>query len=213
MIGFLEKYGGQLISAMLIHIKYVAIAVSIGFIVGLLLGILLSRIPKCSAFVLPVLSIFQTIPGIVFIGILFIYLGMEPITVIIALSVYATFPVLKNTYTGIMGVDKGYVEAATGCGMSEFQTLMKVELPLAFPNIIAGLRMSTVYTISWAVLAAMIGLGGLGDFIYLGVGANDNRLIIAGAIPAAIIAILLGWLIDKLQKAVTPRGLRKEESL
>lgn len=207
---FFERYGEQLITAVLIHIKYVAISVAVGFVLGLFLGILLSRVPRLSAFILPVLSIFQTIPGIVFIGVLFIYLGMEPITVLVALSVYATFPVLKNTYTGILGVDAGYVEAAKGCGMSEMQTLLKVKLPLAMPNIIAGLRMSTVYTISWAVLAAMIGLGGLGDFIYLGVGANDNTLIIAGAIPAAIIAVLLGALIDKLQKAVTPRGLRQE---
>ena len=135
---------------------------------------------------------------------------MVPATVIIALAIYAMFPVLKNTYTGILGVEGKYVEAAKGCGMSPFQTLIKVELPLAMPTIIAGLRMAAVYTVSWAVLAAMIGLGGLGDFVYQGTSSNNNTLILLGAIPAAILAIVIGAVIDLLQKKVTPRGLRKE---
>ena len=94
--------------------------------------------------------------------------------------------------------------------MSPFQTLIKVELPLAMPTIIAGLRMAAVYTVSWAVLAAMIGLGGLGDFVYQGTSSNNNTLILLGAIPAAILAIVIGAVIDLLQKKVTPRGLRKE---
>ena len=117
---------------------------------------------------------------------------------------------LKNTYTGILGVEGKYIEAAKGCGMSSFQALVKVELPLAMPTIIAGLRMATIYTVSWAVLAAMIGQGGLGEFVYQGTSSNNNTLILLGAIPAAILAILFGALIDLLQKKVTPRGLRKE---
>jgi osmoprotectant transport system permease protein len=184
------------------------VSVAIGFIIGALLGILLSRVPKLSTVVLPVLSVFQTIPGLAFIGILFLLIGMRPVTVIIALAVYAVFPVLKNTYAGILGVDPKYVEAAKGCGMTDMQTLRQVELPLASPEIIAGLRMSTIYTVSWTVLASMIGLGGLGDFIYQGTTSNNNTLILLGAIPAAIIAILLGVIIDKGQKAITPRGLK-----
>ena len=141
---------------------------------------------------------------------LFLWLGMVPATVIAALSVYAMFPVLKNTYTGILGVEPKFLEAAKGCGMSSLQTLLKVELPLAMPTIIAGLRMAAVYTVSWAVLAAMIGLGGLGDFVYQGTASNNNTLILLGAIPAAILAVVIGALIDLLQKKVTSRGLRKE---
>ena len=89
------------------------------------------------------------------------------------------------------------------------RTLLRVELPLAMPTIIAGLRMAAIYTVSWAVLAAMIGLGGLGDFIYQGTSSNNNTLILLGAIPAAVLAIVIGALIDLLQKRVTPRGLRK----
>ena len=135
---------------------------------------------------------------------------MVPATVFIALTIYAIFPVLKNTYTGLIGVSQEYKEAAKGCGMSSLQSLFWVELPLALPEIIGGLRMSTVYTVSWAVLASMIGLGGLGDFVYIGVSTNNNTLIIAGAIPAAILAVGLGRIIDWIQKKVIPKGLRRE---
>ncbi|MEG0779098.1 MAG: ABC transporter permease [Oscillospiraceae bacterium] len=210
MTQFFATYGAMLVKSVLVHAGYVAISVAIGFGLGLLFGVLLSRVPQYSGVILPVLSIFQTIPGIVFIGILFLFLGMVPATAIIALAIYAIFPVLKNTYTGIVGVAPSFVEAAKGCGMSPMQTLLRVELPLAMPTIIAGLRMSTIYTVSWAVLTSMIGLGGLGDFIYQGVSSNNNTLIVAGAIPAAILAVVAGSLIDLLQKKVTPRGLQKE---
>lgn len=206
---FFDLYGKRLLAAIGTHFLYVLASVSIAFVLGVLLGILLSRFPKGAKVVLPILSLFQTIPGIVFIGVLFLYLGMVPATVLIALSAYALFPILKNTYLGIIEVEEQYKEAARGCGMSALRQLWWVELPLALPAIISGLRMSTVYTVSWAVLAAMIGLGGLGEFIYAGVGSNNNALIIAGAIPAAIMAIVLSYLLDFLRKALTPKGLRE----
>ena len=210
MKALFDTYGSMLLKAIGIHTAYVLVSVAIGFVLGLVLGVLLSRIPKWSGVILPIVSIFQTIPGLVFIGLLFLALGMVPATVIIALSIYAMFPVLKNTYTGILGVEGKYIEAAKGCGMSPFQTLIRVELPLAAPSIVAGLRMAAIYTVSWAVLAAMIGLGGLGDFVYQGTSSNNNTLILLGAIPAALLAIVIGALIDLLQKKVTPRGMRKE---
>ena len=207
---FFEIYGDMFFNAIQKHLIYVLVSVAVGFVLGLVFGILLSRAPQLSAITLPLISVFQTIPGIVFIGILFLYTGMKPITVLIALSIYAMFPVLKNTYTGILEVEPKYIEAAKGCGMSSFQTLVRVELPLAMPVIISGLRMAAIYTVSWAVLASMIGLGGLGDFVYRGTSSNNNTLILLGAIPAAILAVLFGLVIDLLQKRVTPRGLRKE---
>lgn len=205
-----HDYGAKLGTAICEHTVYVLVSVAIGFAVGLVLGILLSRIPRwLSGFIIPVLSIFQTIPGLVFIGVLFIWWGNIYPTVIVALSVYAMFPILKNTYTGILEVEDKYIEAAKGCGMSRFQTLVRVELPLAMPVIIAGVRMAAIYTVSWAVLASMISLGGLGDFVYQGTSSNNNTLILLGAIPAAILAILFGAAIDLLQKKVTPRGLQK----
>ena len=153
---FFSVYGAMLGRSVLVHLGYVLLSVAAGFILGLLLGILLSRLPaRWSAVLLPILSVFQTIPGIVFIGLLFLELGMTPATVLIALSVYATFPVLKNTYVGLTQVEPRYLEAARGCGMSPAQALTRVELPLALPTIIGGLRLSTIYTVSWAVLASM----------------------------------------------------------
>ena len=210
MTALFQTYGAMLAKAIGIHTVYVLVSVACGFCLGLLLGILLSRVPKWSGIILPVLSIFQTIPGLVFIGVLFILWGNTASTVIVALSVYAMFPVLKNTYTGILGVESKYIEAARGCGMSPLQALLRVELPLAMPTIIAGLRMAAIYTVSWTVLAAMIGRGGLGTFVYQGVASNNNTLILLGAIPAAVLAILFGAVIDRLQRKVTPRGLQKE---
>ena len=206
----IDAYGAMLLKAVAVHLVVVLGSVAIGCALGLVVGGLLARVPRWSGIVLPILSVFQTIPGLVFIGVLFIWWGMVPATVIVALTVYAMFPVLKNTYTGILAVESRYVEAAKGCGMSPFQTLLQVELPLAMPSIVAGLRMAAIYTVSWAVLASMIGLGGLGDFVYQGTNSNNNTLILLGAIPAALLAILLGWLVDLLQKKVTPRGMRKE---
>ena len=199
----------SILQAALVHTGYTLVCVAIGFVVGVSLGIALSRLPTLSKYLLPLLSILNTVPGIVFIGILVICIGMTPATVIIALSIYAMFPVLKNTVAGLGGVEEQYKEAARGCGMNQLQSLYRVELPLALPTIIGGLRLSTVYTVSWAVLAAMIGQGGLGDFIYKGVSSNNNTLILQGAIPAAILALVLGALVDLLQRHVVPRGLRK----
>ena len=197
---FFELYGQKLLTATGVHLLYVLLSVLIGFVVALVLGILLSRAPRLARYVLPLISVFQTIPGVVFVGILFLYTGMKPVTVIIALAIYAMFPILKNTYIGLLEVDPSLIEAARGCGMSRSERLFELELPLAAPSIIAGLRMSTVYTVSWAVLASMIGLGGLGEFIYIGIATNNNPLIVAGAIPAALMAISLSLLIDGLQK-------------
>ncbi|MGI6175329.1 MAG: ABC transporter permease [Christensenellales bacterium] len=211
-MSFFELYGEKLLIAIGVHLLYVLASVLIGFVVAILLGVLLSRAPKLAKIVLPLISVFQTVPGVVFIGILFLYLGMIPATVIAALAIYAIFPILKNTYVGLLEVDTSLIEAARGCGMSKMQRLLEVELPLAMPSVIGGLRMSTVYTVSWAVLASMIGLGGLGEFIYIGIATNNNALIIAGAIPSAIMAVLLSLLIDMVKKRITPRGLRSVSS-
>jgi len=207
---FLSLYGERLVAAFMTHLVYVVVSVSIAFAVALLLGILLSRAPKFAGFMLPLMSILQTIPGIVFIGILFLYFGMKPVTVITALSLYAIFPILKNTYVGLVEVPAEYIEAAKGCGMSSVQTLARVELPLALPSIVSGLRMSAVYTVNWAVLTAMIGLGGLGELIFAGVNGNDNALILAGALPAAVMAVMFSQAIDLMRRRLIPKQIRKD---
>lgn len=199
-------------SAFGLHLYYVLVSVGIALIIALTLGILLSRFNRFANLIMPILSVFQTIPGIVFIGVLFLITGMKPLTVIIALCVYAIFPILKNTYVGIIEVDDFYKEAARGCGMSPIQILWYVELPLARDAILTGLRMATVYTVSWAVLASMIGLGGLGDLIYAGISSNNNMLILSGAIPAAVMAMLLSYCIETFRKSLTPKAIRRDAS-
>jgi osmoprotectant transport system permease protein len=207
---FLSLYGERIVAAFMTHLAYVVVSVSIAFAVALLLGVLLSRTPKLAGFMLPLMSVFQTIPGIVFIGILFLYFGMRPITVITALSMYAIFPILKNTYVGLMEVPVQYIEAAKGCGMSPAQTLARVELPLALPSIISGLRMSAIYTVNWAVLTAMIGLGGLGELIFAGINSNNNTLILAGALPAAVMAVMFSQAIDLMRRLLIPKQIRRD---
>lgn len=209
-MSFLDLYGQRILTCTAVHFYYVVVSVAIAFVIAIILGVLLSRIPRWATIVLPLLSLFQTIPGIVFIGLLFLVNGMVSGTVIVALLIYAIFPILKNTYVGIIEVDDSYREAAKGCGMSPLQSLMRVELPLALPSIISGLRISAVYTVSWAVLASMIGLGGLGNLIYAGTTSNNNMLILSGAIPAALMAIVLSLAIDLLRKCLIPKPLRRD---
>ena len=126
MAAWFDLYGEKLIKATFIHLGYVLLCVSIAFIIALFLGICLSRVPRFANIILPIISIFQTVPGIVFVGILFIYLGMKPITIIVALSVYAIFPILKNTFIGLLEVPNQYVDAAKGCGMSKFKDYLRL---------------------------------------------------------------------------------------
>jgi osmoprotectant transport system permease protein len=210
MIRFLSLYGTRLVRAIGTHVLYVVVSVACAFVIAFFLGILLSRIPRRAKLILPLISLFQTIPGIVFIGILFLYHGMVPSTVVIALTMYAIFPILKNTFVGLTGVAESYKEAARGCGMAPLQVLTRVEIPLALPSIISGVRISTIYTVSWAVLAAMIGLGGLGELIYAGVSSNNNVLILAGAVPAAAMALLFSLLIDVLRRLLIPKQVRRD---
>lgn len=209
MMELWNTYGSLLIQSILVHLYYVFVSVLVGSLLGILIGILASRNKSLAKYIMPILSLFQTIPGLVFIGLLFLVFGMRPITVLIALSIYATFPVLKNTYVGLLQVNPSYIEAAHGIGMTPRERLFQVELPLAMSSIIAGIRMSTIYTVSWAVLAAMIGLGGLGDFIYQGTTTNNNTLILLGAIPSAILAILLGSILDMISRKMEIKGLKR----
>ncbi len=212
MVEFFSTYGDKLLIAILKHTVYVLISVAVGSLIAFFLGIFLSRYRKLSGIIMPIIGIFQTIPGIVFIGVLFIYMGMSVFTILIALTLYSIFPVLKNTYTGLIDIPESYIEAAKGCGMTKMQSLFKVEVPMAMPSIFAGIRITTIYITSWTVLASMIGQGGLGDFVYSGVSTNNSKLILAGAVPSAILAILLSNLIKLISKKVVAEGIRGDAS-
>jgi osmoprotectant transport system permease protein len=207
-IRFVQENGREILNALMIHIRLVGISVLIGVLVSIPLGILLTRAKKAAKYVLAGVSTVQTIPGLVMLGFAMLLFGVGSRSAIIVLSLYAILPILRNTYTGITEVDKSYIEAGRGIGMTDMQILFKVELPLAASSIIGGLKLSTIYIVSWATLAGLIGAGGLGDLIWTGLSTYETLYIWSGAIPSALLAIALGLLIGVIQRGLTPRGLR-----
>jgi osmoprotectant transport system permease protein len=207
-IEFLIKNQNMITASLSVHIQLVVTAVSIGALIAIPIGVILSRYQKAAKGVLGFAGIVQTIPGLVMLGFALMLFGIGKLPAIVVLSVYAILPILTNTYVGITEVDKHYKEAARGIGMTTLQILFKVEIPIALPAIINGIKISTVYIISWATLAALIGAGGLGDLIWTGLATTNDYYILAGAIPAALMAVIIGAIITVIQKLVTPRGLK-----
>lgn len=205
---FILKNGDELLKSLGTHFYLVTVSVAIGLVIAVPLGILLSYNKKIASYVLAVVSIAQTIPGLVMLGIALILFGIGKVPAIVVLSIYAILPILRNTYTGMTEVDINLKEAGRGIGMNKMQLLFKIELPLALPTIIGGMRLSTIYIVSWATLAGLIGAGGLGDLIWTGLSTYNKMFILAGAIPSAVMALLLGSIISLAQKLLTPKGLR-----
>lgn len=204
---FTENYA-DIQRSLIRHIELVGISVLIGTVISIPLGILLSRYKRVAGPVLAVAGTIQTIPGLVMLGFALILFGIGMLPALVVLSLYAILPILRNTYTGITEVEPSYIDAGRGIGMTNLQILYEVELPLALPSIISGIRISTVYIVSWATLAGLIGAGGLGDLIWTGLSNYNSRYILAGAIPSAILAFILSALIGLLQRLLTPRGLK-----
>ncbi|HEU4965815.1 MAG TPA: ABC transporter permease [Bacilli bacterium] len=190
------------------HIVLSLIAIFWAVLIAVPLGILLTRYRQLSGFVLGLVSVLQTIPSLALLGFMIPLFGIGPVPAIIAMVAYALLPILRNTYTGILDVDKALVEAARGMGMTRWQQLRMVELPLARPMIFAGIRTATVMTIGVATLASFIGAGGLGDLILRGIAMVDTGIILAGAVPAAVLAIVFDLLLAFVDYLVTPKGLR-----
>lgn len=212
-IEYLQTDWHTVLGALLVHIQMSLLSILFAMLIAIPAGVLLTRHEKPAKFVLAVAGVIQTIPGLVMLGIGLLLFGLGMLPSVIVLVAYAVLPILQNTYTGIREVDGLYTEAAKGIGMSNFQILTKVEMPIAVPAIMAGIRLSLVYIISWATLAALIGAGGLGDLIWTGLSCYDTNMILAGAIPASLLAIAAGLLIDLIQKAATPRGMRTKRGV
>src|SRR3984893_3962726 len=187
------------------HFVLVLVSMTIAAAIGIPLGILLTRRASLQGWVLGFANVLQTVPSLALFGFLIpipLIGGIGKRTAIVALVLYALLPILRNTLTGILGVDPAVRESAVAMGMTERQILWEVELPLAARTILAGIRVATVTTIGTATIAAAIGGGGLGVFIFRGRASVDTTLILAGAVPAALIALLadggLGWVEKKL---------------
>jgi osmoprotectant transport system permease protein len=197
---FMSQQSDKLFTQTLQHIGLTFISLLIAVIIGLPLGIWITRKKQFSGIVLGIAGILQTIPSIALLGFMIPLLGIGAKPAIMALFLYALLPIIRNTYTGVCGVDTAVKEAALAMGMSRWQILSKVELPLAMPVILAGIRTATVINVGVATLASYIAAGGLGEFIFGGISLNNTNMILAGAIPAALLAILFDFLLSRLQK-------------
>lgn len=198
---FMHQQSGKLLQQTVQHIGLTFISLLIAVLIGMPLGIYITRHQKAAGLVLGIAGILQTIPSIALLGFMIPLLGIGPLPAITALFLYALLPIIRNTYTGIGGVDPGVKEAAVAMGMTASQRLFRVDLVLAFPVIMAGIRTATVINVGVGTLAAYIAAGGLGEFIFGGIALNNTNMILAGAIPAALLAILLDFLLSLLQRA------------
>lgn len=198
----------DLIHSMGVHMQLVLLSMLFAIIVGIALGIMITRVKPLKGFTLGAAGILQTIPSLAMLGFMIPLFGIGMKTAVVALFLYSLLPIIRNTYTGITDVDHSIVEAARGMGMKNWQILFRVQLPLALSVIMAGIRTAAVINVGTATLAAFIGAGGLGEFIFLGIQRNIDALTLLGAIPAAVLALLLDYLLGLLEKLTTPKGLK-----
>jgi osmoprotectant transport system permease protein len=204
---FIVQNHGEVLKLTREHLWMVAASMLLAVLIGIPLGILITRKPGLNKPVLGVANIIQTVPSLALFGFLlpvpWIGARSERLA-ILALTLYALLPLIRNTYAGINGVDRSVVEAGRGMGMTDRQLLFQVELPLALGVIIAGVRVATVISVGLATIAAAIGAGGLGEYIFRGISMVDNEVILAGAIPAAVLALLADVILGWLEKRLSP---------
>ena len=190
------------------HIQLVCVSMLIAIALGVPLGILITRVSFLRNGVLGTAGVLQTIPSLALLGFMIPLLGIGMPTAVAALFLYSLLPIIRNTFTGIRDVDKSIIEAARGMGMTDLQILFRVQFPLALSVIMAGIRTATVINVGTATLAAFIGAGGLGDFIFLGIARSIDALVLLGAIPAALLALLFDFVLGLLERWTIPKGLK-----
>ncbi len=193
------------------HVVLVLLSIAAAVAIGVPLGVLLTRTPRLARPILGLAGVVQTVPSLALFGFLIplpLVGGIGPRTAIVALVVYALLPILRNTHAGIRSVDPAVAEAADGLGMTARQRLWWVEIPLSLPVVLGGIRIATVVAIGIATIAAAVGAGGLGVLIYRGIATVDNRLILAGAVPAACLAVAADVLLGAAEKRWS--GIRPE---
>ena len=220
---FFSQYGMEMLTSTREHILLTVVAMIIAALIAVPLGILLAGTKNKVLVntVMGLVNVIQPIPSLAFVALTVVIfhlinelvnlrflstLGAVPATV--ALVAYALLPILRNTYTGIRQVDPAVIEVAKGMGMTWRQILFSVQLPMALPVIMAGVRISTVWTVGVATLVSLVGAGGLGDLIFRGLSNYRINLILAGAAPAALLALILDWLLTQVETLLTPEGLR-----
>ncbi|GMA48366.1 choline ABC transporter permease [Tetragenococcus muriaticus] len=208
MQAFFSEYGSQLMGNLFEHIIISSMALLLGTIIAIPLGVLLTRTTKIAGTIISITSALQTIPALALLTLMIPFLGVGRAPAIVALFIYSLLPILRNTYIGMQNVDDNYLDVAKGMGMTNFQSIIRVELPIAVPTIMAGVRLAATYVIAWATLASYIGAGGLGVLIFSGLDNYQPELIIGGTIPAILLAIVVDYLLEKLENFLTPISLR-----
>lgn len=199
-LDFVQQQASKLLEQTLSHISLTLASLFIAILIGVPLGILISKKLRFSGLVLGLAGILQTIPSIALLGFMIPLFGIGHKPAIVALFLYSLLPIIRNTFTGIREIEPLLTEAARGMGMTPLQILLKVEIPLAMPIILAGIRTAAVINVGVATLAAYIAAGGLGEFIFGGIALNNTNMILAGAIPAALLAILFDFVLSQIQK-------------
>jgi osmoprotectant transport system permease protein len=205
---FILQNRSEVLELTLEHLWLVGVSTLLAMLVGIPLGIAIAHRPRLNKPVLASANIIQTIPSLALFGFLLPvpWLGERADRLaILALILYALLPMIRNTYTGIRGVDPAVVEAGRGMGLTDRQLLFQVELPLALSVILSGVRVAVVISVGLATIAAAIGAGGLGEFIFRGLAMVDNRVILAGAIPAAVLALVADLSVGWLERRLRPR--------
>ncbi|USK77284.1 ABC transporter permease [Peribacillus frigoritolerans] len=208
MLEFLQTNWQELIFKAWEHLSISMIAVFLGIIVAVPLGIILTRMKRSASIIIGIANIMQTLPSLAVLAFFIPFLGVGKTPAIIALFFYSVLPILRNTYTGIKGVNENLLESGRGIGMSSWERIRLVEFPLALSVIMAGIRTASVYLIGWATLASFIGGGGLGDYIFIGLNLYQTEYIIAGAVPVIIMAILVDYVFSIIERKVVPKGLK-----
>lgn len=190
------------------HITLTLVALFLANVIAIPLGILLTRYKKLAEPIIGITAVFQTIPSLALLGLMIPLFGIGFIPAIVALTIYGLLPILRNTYTGVLGVNQAAIEAGIGMGMTSRQILFLIEIPLARPVIMAGIRTATVLLIGIATLAALIGAGGLGDLIFRGIAMANQDLILAGALPAALLAVIFDFILKGVENQSQPKGIK-----
>lgn len=207
-MSYLIDNGGILVNKTFEHLYISVVALLLAMIVAIPLGILLSKREKLSKISLTVAGILQTIPTLAILALMIPLFGVGKTTAIIALFIYVLLPILNNTIVGIQNIDSNVKEAGRSMGMTNFQLMKDVELPLALPMILSGIRLSSVYVISWAALASYVGAGGLGDLIFNGLALYEPMMIIVGTILVTVLALIVDLILAQIEKWIVPKGLK-----
>ncbi|HHV38517.1 MAG TPA: ABC transporter permease [Tepidimicrobium sp.] len=211
LLNFFKENPDTVLRLILEHLQLTGTAILVAIALGVPIGIAITRYKPLAEPILAIANVFQTIPSIAFFGILIPILGIGKKTATLVLFLYALLPIVKNTYTGIKDVSPFMIDAGRGMGMTNMQILRMVELPQSLSVIMAGVRIATVINIGTTTIAAYIGAGGLGELIFTGIQMYRNEMILAGAIPAALLAIIADRILGYVEYRLTPRGIRENE--